>query len=240
MSGTTREPSIHAPNSDGSVAAGPSVWIWVSLALAVVALAGSLWLSVGMGLKACPLCFYQRTFVMAIVGILCLGLLTDARGSGYLSLLAIPSAVGGLGVAAYHVYLEATGVLECPTGVLGLGTAPQQSLVVLALLLCSLELDALRRLPNRGMVRGVAELLGVLFVGGAVVSSPPLPPVPTRPYEGPLEVCRPPYVPRAPNLTGDLRRIQEVSGPARKRVVRSQFQVPVLDRCASHTTSWIF
>src|SRR5947209_2295508 len=90
-----------------------SVWAWLSLLVAVVALAGSLWLSLGMHLKACPLCFYQRTFVMAVVGVLGLGLFTAARRSGLACLLALPSAVGGLGVAAFHVLLEIQGTLEC-------------------------------------------------------------------------------------------------------------------------------
>src|SRR5260370_8662109 len=51
-----------------------SGWVWAALLVALIALAGSLWLSMGMGLKACPLCFYQRTFVMAPVAVLVFGL----------------------------------------------------------------------------------------------------------------------------------------------------------------------
>src|SRR5436309_3284658 len=114
---------------------------WFALLVALVALAGSLWLSLGMHLKACPLCFYQRTFVMGVVGVLVMGLLTGARHSGYVSLLALPLAAGGVAVAGFHEYLEATGKLECPKGIADLGTAPQQSLAAFALLFLVLLVD---------------------------------------------------------------------------------------------------
>src|SRR5437868_5534791 len=105
-----------------------SFWSWAALLVALVALAGSLYLSLGMGLKACPLCFYQRTFVMGLVGVLGMGLLTKTGPSGRLGLLALPLAAAGLGVALFHVYLELAGRLECPQGLFGWGTAPKQSL----------------------------------------------------------------------------------------------------------------
>ena len=45
----------------------PAILIWAPLLVALLAVTGSLWLSIGMKLKACPLCFYQRTFVMGAV-----------------------------------------------------------------------------------------------------------------------------------------------------------------------------
>src|SRR5687768_3826771 len=105
-----------------------AIWNITSACIALLGAAGSLWLSIGMGLKACPLCFYQRTFLLAIAGILVTGLLTRARGSPLLPGLALPAAVGGFGVACYHVFLELNGTLECPRGIFGWGTAPQQSL----------------------------------------------------------------------------------------------------------------
>jgi hypothetical protein len=42
-----------------------SVVTWLALVAALVVSAGSLWLSLGMNLVACPLCFYQRTFASA-------------------------------------------------------------------------------------------------------------------------------------------------------------------------------
>src|SRR5262249_12993545 len=113
--------------------AAPSSWTWAALVVALIGLAGSLFLSLGMSLKPCPLCFYQRTFMMSVVGVLGLGLLTRA-GARWLSLLVLPLAVAGLGVALFHVYLETAGKLECPEGVLGWGTAPQQSLAVFVVL----------------------------------------------------------------------------------------------------------
>src|SRR5262249_45325113 len=114
-----------------SPAAASAALVWAPLLVALVALAGSLWLSIGMKLKACPLCFYQRTFVMGVVAVLGIGLLTEQRHRAVLNLLALPLVVAGLGVAAFHVYLEMTGKLECPAGVMGVGTAPQQSRAVL-------------------------------------------------------------------------------------------------------------
>src|SRR5262245_2466312 len=106
----------------------PSIWTWAALVVSAAALAGSLFLSLGMSLKACPLCFYQRTFAMSLVGVLGIGLLTGAGRGARLALLALPLAAAGLGVALFHVSLEVAGTLECPLGILGIGTAPQQSL----------------------------------------------------------------------------------------------------------------
>ncbi|MCH8830219.1 MAG: disulfide bond formation protein B, partial [Planctomycetes bacterium] len=94
----------------------------IALSVAVVGTLGSLWLSYGMGLKACPLCLYQRTFIMGVVAVLLIGLLTPVLRSPLLCLLALPAAVGGLGVALFHEYLELAGKLECPDGILGVGT----------------------------------------------------------------------------------------------------------------------
>lgn len=169
--------------------------LWTALVLSIMALAGSLYLSMGMGLKACPLCLYQRTFVMAVVGVLGIGVFSRPRG---LPLLALPLAVGGLCVALFHVYLEATGKLECPRGVLATGSAPQQSLVVLALLFLVLLGAAMRdsaEVPRLGIP--LALVLGVLFSVGAVLSAPPSP-RPQQEYSTPVDRdgCRPPY--RAP------------------------------------------
>src|SRR5262249_57688882 len=102
--------------------AAPLSLVWPSLLVALVALGGSLWLSIGMKLKACPLCFYQRTFVMGVVAVLGVGLLTGRRHRAVLNLLALPLVVGALGVAVFHVYLEQTSNLECPTRLLAIAT----------------------------------------------------------------------------------------------------------------------
>src|SRR5262245_300224 len=99
----------------------PHAWTWAALAVAVLALAGSLVLSLGpdtlgLKLKACPLCLYQRTFVMGVVAVLGVGLLAGPGRPGLLSLLALPLAVGALAVAGFHVRLELGEKLECPPG----------------------------------------------------------------------------------------------------------------------------
>lgn len=180
------EPSAPAPNR----------WTWAALIASLVTVAGSLHLSLGMDLVACPLCFYQRTFAMSVAGVLAIGLLTGAARGGVLSLLALPAAVGGLGVAAFHVFLELKGTLECPAGVLGVGTAPQQSLAALAGVFTLLVLDALAARGQGGLQMPAflsSLLLGGLFAWGCVAGSPPLPKPPDKAYDAPPKVCRPPY-----------------------------------------------
>jgi hypothetical protein len=179
-----------------SPSATPLSLVCPPLLVALLALAGSLWLSVGMGLKACPLCFYQRTFVMGVVAVLGVGVLTGQRHRGVLNLLALPLTVAGVGVAVFHEYLELTGKLECPAGVMGIGTSPQQSLTVLTVLLVLVAVGIVRS-GNGGdfhlLAAVAAVVLGLLLAWAAVVSAPPMPPAPTRAYETPLDICRPPF-----------------------------------------------
>jgi disulfide bond formation protein DsbB len=167
--------------------------------VALAALAGSLHLSLGMGLKACPLCFYQRTFVMGAVGVLCLGLLLPGVRRSAVNALALPMAVGGLGVAIWHCYLESTGFLECPHGLFGIGTAPQQSLaahaLLLGLLIAALLANAAR--ARADLIVGIAAVVvGLLFAFGGVQSTPPSP-APKTPYPTPVDEdgCRRPFQP---------------------------------------------
>ena len=178
-------------------------WHLTALCIGLVGVAGSVWLSMGMGLKACPLCLYQRTFIMGVVGVLTVGVLTPVRSSALLAGLSLPAAVGGLGVALFHEYLELSGKLECPDGLLGLGTAPQQSLVVFVLLVAALGVAASRRHKAGGF--GVPAMitalgLGLLCTVGTIISAPPLPATPTTPYEGPPDMCRPAYHATQPEL----------------------------------------
>jgi disulfide bond formation protein DsbB len=169
--------------------------VWPSLIIALATLAGSIWLSVGMGLKACPLCFYQRTFVMGVVAVLAVGLLAGSRHHAILNVLALPMAVGGVGVALFHVYLELVGKLECPGGVLGVGTAPQQALAAQAVLLTVVLVGVVlgHGAEDRAVPAVAAVLLGLLIAWASVASAPPSPPAPTKAYETPLDVCRPPF-----------------------------------------------
>src|SRR6516225_5027695 len=137
-------PDHQLSQAPASADAFPVTLVWPPFLVALVALAGSLWLSIGMKLKACPFCFYQRTFVMGMVAVLGIGLLTGPRHRVVVNLLALPLAVGVLGVAVFHVYLELTGKLECPVGVIGIGTAPQQSLIVLIVLFTLVVVGVIR------------------------------------------------------------------------------------------------
>jgi hypothetical protein len=173
-----------------------SGWTWIALLVALIGLAGTLSLSLGMGLKACPLCFYQRAFVMCAFAVLAIGLATGTALPGRLALLVLAPTTAGLSVAIFHVYLEAAGKLECPLGLFGWGTAPKQSLVLFAVLFAILFVDALRGIKV-GAVRwsGLAGtiLLGALLAAASCTSNPPMPPPPKEPYANPPDICRPPY-----------------------------------------------
>lgn len=148
-----------------------SLWTWAALLVSLAGVAGSLYLSLGMHLKACPLCFYQRVFIMGAAAVLLTGLLAGPSRGGRISLLAFPLAIGGLTVAGFHTYLEATSVLECPHGVLQLGSAPQQSLALHLLLTVLLALDVVRDGKLIAPALG-SLLLGALFALGAIQSVP--------------------------------------------------------------------
>jgi disulfide bond formation protein DsbB len=176
-----------------------NLWAVAAMLLAAVGVGGSLYLSVGLGLRACPLCFYQRSFVMATLAVLVVGLAADRTRPGLYCLVSLPLALAGWGVAAFHEYLVLTGVLECPMGLLGIGSSPAQSLTILTLVLAAVVAGAW---PSRsdGKRRAVVSfgsvVLGLLLAWGAIASSPPLPPAPTAPYDlakQPLDMCRPPY-----------------------------------------------
>ena len=175
---------------------GGRLWFVLALVVAAAGAAGSLYLSIGMGLKACPLCFYQRTFVLSVVGVLITSFASGSRAGGLAAVLSLPAATGGLGVAAFHVSLEVRGALECPTGVLGFGTAPQQSLAmfaVLTVLLLAGSLQGTRTGELRGLGWVTALILGCTFAAGSIASAPPLPEAPDKPYADELKTCRPPF-----------------------------------------------
>jgi disulfide bond formation protein DsbB len=146
--------------------------------------------------QPCPLCFYQRTFALCLVAVLGQGLFTGAMPSGRLAVLALPLAIGGLGVAAFHASLEARDILECPTGLFDVLTAPQQSLAIFAVLTVVLA-AAVRSGRKARQVSPFAAVLALALGGGLVWASisanPKPPPPPTKPYDTPPSVCRPPY-----------------------------------------------
>ncbi|MEW4570573.1 disulfide bond formation protein B [Tautonia sp. JC769] len=176
-------------------------WTRLALAVASAMLAGSLFLSIGMGLKACPLCLYERTFVMGVVGLLVMGMaVLPVPRPGSLAPLALPMAVAGLSLAGFHVYLDRSGVLDCPAGILGIGHAPDQSLAGYLLLTTALVLGvfAAGRAETGGggswaVVFG-GVVLGGLLAFACIKSAPPLPP--PNPTYGPsgeriLSGCEP-------------------------------------------------
>jgi disulfide bond formation protein DsbB len=172
----------------------PSLLLWAATLVSLAALAGSLYLSIGMGLKACPLCLYQRTFVMAVVAVLVVGLFIKELNPGVLSVLALPLAAGGLFVALWHEYLEQTGALECPAGVLAVGTAPQQSVAILLLLVALLVLDLLRQ--RRAFAILACAVLGLMLAFSAVRRA--VPPIPNYRLSVDEDMCRKPQEPRPP------------------------------------------
>jgi len=170
--------------------------VWTVFLLACIAVAGSLYLSLGMKLKACPLCFYQRSFAMGTAAVLLIGMLAGRSHRGVLLPLVVPMVIGGLGVAIFHVCLEFGGKLECPSGVWGLGSAPMQSLAIYIVLTLAVAegIQQSRRLGERvGLISLLGVVLGVLLAWGSIASVPPMPPTPTKAYDSPPDICRPPY-----------------------------------------------
>ena len=115
--------------------------------VASVATAGSLYLSLGLGLVPCELCWYQRILMYPLVIVLGVAVLGD-RSRVYRT--ALPLSVLGALLAAYHSWLQASAASGvCTVGscgavqfrVLGL-TIPNLSL--LAFLLVTGALVALR------------------------------------------------------------------------------------------------
>jgi hypothetical protein len=169
---------------------------FLALAASAAAAAGSLYLSLGMGLKACPLCFYQRTFAFALVAVLVVGLITLRDKTPKVLLLAMPLAVGGAGVAGFHTYLVYSGGLECPDGVLGLGPAPAQSLAIFVVILVALGNGVFADVREHGVVPLLVALgLGAAAVYGSIAANP-APPTPSGPYPADqrIEMCRVPYL----------------------------------------------
>lgn len=171
-----------------------------SLGLALLGSIGSVYLSIGMGLKACPLCFYQRSFMLAAAVSLGTALWLDGLRSPRTCLVALPFAWAGLGVAAFHEYLVVTGKLECPPALFGWGDGPVQSLAVFLVLTTVCLAGAFTNCRNLAR-QGLPSILLAIFVGVAVAwacvaSAPPLPPSPSQPYDPakqPFDMCRPPF-----------------------------------------------
>ena len=162
------------------------LWTRLAFFVSVVGVVGSLYLSLQMDLKACPLCFYQRAFIMSVAAVLGFGLFLPGVPNAALTPLALAPAVAGAGIAAWHVYLEVTGAMECPPGITSLLPAPQESLIVYALLLGFLLIDLFHQ-GRYGMQGCAAILLGVVL---CITSIKGVHPTLTLPAPAPLDGCR--------------------------------------------------
>jgi len=157
-----------------------------ALVAAAASVAGSLYLSLGLGLIACPLCFYQRTFAFAVLGVLLIGVFTRARESNCVNLMALVPTIGGGVVAAFHTYLDMSGKLICPKGLFDVGSTAQQSLasfvLILICLMPALVIDVRKKSVSIGAI-AFATILGAASAYGCIVSSPApsMPPVEKRP-----------------------------------------------------------
>jgi disulfide bond formation protein DsbB len=152
--------------------------------VALVGVAGTIWLSLGTDLIACPLCFYQRTLMLGVVGVMLAGIFGGARRAGFVSLVALPLTTAGLGVAGWHAYLEFNADLECPTGAIcqlyaqaqGMAncpaeikeydTVPRESLTVFALMFLLQSIDIFRSGRRGGF--GFSAWVGVVILGGLI------------------------------------------------------------------------
>ncbi|GCF14373.1 putative disulfide formation protein [Haloarcula mannanilytica] len=106
--------------------------------VAAVATAGSLYLSLGLGLTPCRLCWYQRILMYPLVVVLGIAAVENRPG---VVRTALPLAVPGTAIAAYHSWLQVSqttcgiGAISCAQvqyRVLGL-TVPNLSLMAFLL-----------------------------------------------------------------------------------------------------------
>lgn len=168
-------PTSLPENSTNHVNSGiPNV---LALLLATVATGGSLYLSMGLGLKACPLCFYQRSFAMGAVLVLILQLWLDGVRSPRAAIITLPLVVSGLGIAAFHVYLVQADKLECPPALFGWGDGPLQSLLMFVslTLVCFAGVWSARRTESgNGFATVVAVvILSCIAAWACIASAPP-------------------------------------------------------------------
>lgn len=175
-------------------------WAWIACGASAIGVIASVGLSLLLKLRACPLCFYQRTAVMCTACVLSVGLTAAPQQAALWCLVCWAVHVMGLGVALFHVWLVQRQVLECPRGFGGLGTAPHQSLLffLLAALPLLLGAEGGFALLGFGAAGGIllTTLLGLFMAALSIITSPPLPPVPTQAYDPrsqPLDICRPPF-----------------------------------------------
>lgn len=121
-------------------------------AIATAASLGSLFFSEVMELPPCSLCWYQRTFMFPLVVVLLVGVLSDE--SGRCVRYALPLAVGGWLLAAYHVLLQ--------SGVISESAAPCRQGVSCAE--AQLELFGFASIPTLSLVAFSSITAGLVVV----------------------------------------------------------------------------
>lgn len=100
---------LGAAGADGGVVAtlrsslGPAA-LGLGAAVAVTAMAGSLYYSEVVGFVPCKLCWFQRICMYPLAVLLTVGALRRDRDVRW---YALPLAVVGMGIAAYHAWLQA-------------------------------------------------------------------------------------------------------------------------------------
>ncbi|EMA39792.1 disulfide bond formation protein B [Halococcus hamelinensis] len=119
--------------------------------VAIVATAGSLYFSLGLGLVPCELCWYQRILMYPLVLVLGVAALENRRR---VFLTALPLSALGTVVAAYHSWLQVSDTTgTCSVGggcsavqyqVAGL-SIPNLSLIAFVLITLSLVVTARSR-----------------------------------------------------------------------------------------------
>ncbi|MFC7075688.1 disulfide bond formation protein B [Haloarcula halophila] len=117
----------------------PRPLLGAATVVAAVATAGSLFLSLGLGLTPCRLCWYQRILMYPLVVVVGVAAIEERSG---VARTVLPLSVFGLALAAYHSWLQVTqttcsvGVVSCATvqyRLFGLLTIPNLSLLAFLL-----------------------------------------------------------------------------------------------------------
>jgi disulfide bond formation protein DsbB len=122
-------------------------WLFVAWAFSVIATLGSLYLSEVLGFVPCSLCWYQRIFMYPLTFILGIASAKDRPDA---LIYALPLAIVGGGVSAYHILLQemphdsfvaSCGPTSCAEDVLdafGFLTVPMLAFAAFALIVFSL------------------------------------------------------------------------------------------------------
>jgi disulfide bond formation protein DsbB len=185
--------STEPPASSASPPDLKVLWTRCALFIAVVGVLGSLHLSLNMDLKACPLCYYQRAFIMSVAAILTFGMFLPGVPTAAQTVLALAPAFAGACIAGFHTYLVMSDVLECPAGISGTLAAPAESLVMYTLLVLCLLGDLFHQ--GKYVMQGLgAMLLGFVFYTTSTRAVPAMP-SPSAPYDETkkLDTCRKVY-----------------------------------------------